>query len=173
MLERWKEMVERMQTLYPMLDPVAARTMYELIGTYGQLQHFMTPFLEAHDLSFGSLAVLIALRKSPGGTAPMPQVCKQLLVTRQNVSALVSGLVERKLIERVASPDDARVKVLRLTTKGIALLDAYLPGHYERLKSVFHVLREPEAALLQDYLGRVRGRLQELTPPDNRQPLDD
>jgi DNA-binding MarR family transcriptional regulator len=168
----YRAAVEALARIYPGVDRPATRTLYELVATFGALKGFLAPFLEKHRLSFGSLNILVALRRSPEGSAPMPEVSKQLLVTRQNVSALVAGMVRRRLIERVPSPSDARVRLLRITGKGRRVIDRFLPAHYRRVSSIFGVLREPELELLQDYLQRIRAGMDGSRVGNDRQVLD-
>jgi MarR family transcriptional regulator, negative regulator of the multidrug operon emrRAB len=165
--------VEALARIYPGMDRKATRTLYELVATFSAMKAVLAPFLEEHRLSFGALDILVVLRRSPDGTAPMPDVVKALLVTRQNVSALVAGMVRRRLIERVPSPRDARVRLLRITSAGRRILDRFLPGHYRRVSSIFSALRGPELELLQDYLQRIRARVDRAQPRRGRQALDD
>jgi DNA-binding MarR family transcriptional regulator len=160
--QEYRAAVEALARIYPGLDRQAARTLYELVATFGALKGFLAPFLEEHRLSFGSLNILVVLRRSPDGTAPMPEVGKQLLVTRQNVSALVAGMVRRRLVERLRSPTDARVRLLRITARGRRMMDSFLPGHHRRISSIFSALRGPELELLQDYLQRIRAAVEEI-----------
>ncbi|HYU15043.1 MAG TPA: MarR family winged helix-turn-helix transcriptional regulator [Candidatus Acidoferrum sp.] len=165
--------VEALARIYPDLDRQAARTLYELVATFAALKGFLAPFVEQHRLSFGSLNILVVLRRSPDGTAPMPEVGRQLLVTRQNVSALVAGLVRRRLVERLRSRADARVRLLRITARGRRLTDGFLPDHYRRISSIFSALRGPELELLRDYLRRIRAAVPEIASRNFRQAFDD
>jgi len=170
---RQRAAIEALARIYPGLDRKAMRALHELVATFAALKGFLAPFLEEHELSTGALDILVVLRRSPDGTAPMPEVVKQLLVTRQNVSAVVAGMVRRRLIERVPSRRDARVRVLRITSRGRRVVDSFLPDHYRRISSIFSALRGPELDLMQDYLQRIRAGVDGAEPRRDRQSLDD
>jgi MarR family transcriptional regulator, organic hydroperoxide resistance regulator len=57
----------------------------------------------------------------PGQPTPMNRLAETLSCDASNVTGLVDRLESRGLVERRASADDRRVKVLRLTTTGSRL----------------------------------------------------
>ncbi len=65
--------------------------------------------------------VLLALRDTP---LPLRELTTVLGTTKQAVSQLVDGMVAAGYAERAVDPDDARAKLVGLTTIGHALLVA-------------------------------------------------
>jgi len=56
----------------------------------------------------------------PNGVRPT-ELARRTLMTKQAMNHLLAGLQSGGYLERVASPDDGRARVLRLTKKGHAL----------------------------------------------------
>jgi DNA-binding MarR family transcriptional regulator len=80
---------------------------------------------------------------------------ERLGVTSPTLTGIVDGLVERGLVERRLSPEDARVKVLYLTPQGQAMYEeicAAIQRVHTRLLAGFS---PAEAALLKDWLQRI------------------
>jgi DNA-binding MarR family transcriptional regulator len=80
---------------------------------------------------------------------------ERLGITSATLTGIVDGLVERELVERQLSVDDARVKQLFLTERGEALSAELLrtgQGVEARLLDGFSVA---EQALLRDWLRRM------------------
>ncbi len=72
----------------------------------------------------------------PGHPLPMRKLAETLSCDASNVTGLVDRLEERGLVERRPSPEDRRVKVLRLTSAGERLRGALL----RRMASPAHPL---------------------------------
>ena len=72
----------------------------------------------------------------PGRPLPMRKLAETLSCDASNVTGLVDRLEERGLVERRPSPEDRRVKVLRLTTAGERLRASLL----RRMASPAHPL---------------------------------
>jgi DNA-binding MarR family transcriptional regulator len=80
---------------------------------------------------------------------------ERLGITSATLTGIVDGLVDRQLLTRRLSPEDARVKQLFLTDKGVALdtqVKAVLGHVQERLLEGFS---SAEIALLQDWMQRM------------------
>ncbi|MCG8346590.1 MAG: MarR family transcriptional regulator [Chloroflexales bacterium] len=80
---------------------------------------------------------------------------ERLGITSATLTGIVDGLVDRQLLIRRPSPEDARVKQLFLTDKGLALdtqVKAVLENVQERLLEGFSLA---EIALLQDWMQRM------------------
>lgn len=80
---------------------------------------------------------------------------EQLGITSPTLTGIVDGLVERKLVVRRVSDDDARVKQLMLTAQGRAVseeLATLMPRIEEQIVAGFSA---SEQALLRDWLHRI------------------
>jgi MarR family transcriptional regulator for hemolysin len=84
---------------------------------------------------------------------------ERLGITSPTLTGIVDGLVERELVERRVSPDDARVKQLFLTPHGREV-GASLPLTQQQVAArVLSGFSTAECSLLKDWLGRVAANL--------------
>ncbi len=78
-----------------------------------------TKAIEAHDVTTQQWAVIGALvRERWAGGIAVNQLTSLLMVSRQNLTGVLSRMEDRGLIERVRSKKDSRSRLIRLTPKG-------------------------------------------------------
>lgn len=83
----------------------------------------------------------------------------RLGITSPTLTGIIDGLVERDMVERRVSPEDARVKQLFMTCKGRALGN-HLPNTLARVEArLLEGFSLSERALLQDWLTRLAANL--------------
>src|ERR1700689_54516 len=71
-----------------------------------------------HGMTTRDYEVLLYLSQAEGRHLPMSALAESTMLTRSGITRLVDGLVEARLIERVACPNDARVSYAQLTDLG-------------------------------------------------------
>lgn len=76
-------------------------------------------------------------------------------VTSPTLTGIVDRLVERGLLARRPSTDDARVKMLHLTDPGLAIADALDAINARAEARLLHGFSAAEIALLQHWLERM------------------
>ncbi|HEY1303196.1 MAG TPA: MarR family transcriptional regulator [Vicinamibacterales bacterium] len=79
-----------------------------------------------HGLTPVQYASLIALREKPGIDAT--RLAAMIAFDRSTTGDVLERLEKKRLIARTASPNDRRVKLLRLTRAGRTLIDAAEPA---------------------------------------------
>ena len=83
------------------------------------------------------------------------EISQYLGVSRNTVSALLSGLEEQKLIERALHPADRRQFLIRLSTTGHKLIHARAPGFATFVTHLFSELTPMEQETLSTLLDRL------------------
>lgn len=126
-----------------------------LIYTCDVIQTHLARRVEAHKLSLGAFNVLMILSRYEEG-CPMHELGELLLVSRANITGLADCLEGRGLVARVASTEDRRVRLVRLTRAGRKLLETILPGHYARVREMLRGLSNKDKAALSELLTRLR-----------------
>ena len=79
----------------------------------------------------------------------------RLGIASPTLTGIVDRLVERRMLERRPSPEDARVKQLYLTEQGQALHGELILIHERVQARLLHGFSPAEAALLRQWLQRV------------------
>jgi DNA-binding MarR family transcriptional regulator len=78
--------------------------------------------------------LLLLLRGLPEGMRPnVRTIAERLLLRPHSATELVARAVGQGLVERESSPDDGREVLLRLTPRGLELLEALTRIHREEL----------------------------------------
>jgi DNA-binding MarR family transcriptional regulator len=130
---------------------------YGISLVYAMLFNEMSLYLEQFDLSPAKLNVLMVIRHQ--GTAQgisQVEIGKRLMVTESNMTRLLEKLGRQGLIMRSPLPRDRRVKLIKMTSKAIKLLDTVWPQYQENINRLASRLSKPEqqeiSILLQKWL---------------------
>jgi DNA-binding MarR family transcriptional regulator len=99
-----------------------------------------------------------ALRRlEPGKPVPMSSLADLLFCDASNITGIVDKLEARGLIERQASPDDRRVKMLAVTAQGAELRRRFLARSSEPPAAVSGMPPEDQRQLAEILARMVEG----------------
>lgn len=95
--------------------------------TFGSAQ---TPSMNAgpnksHGLNNNLLLTLYLLKEFPNDCT-QHLICEKLMLPKQTVNSILSGLEDKGFVEKIISPTDKRVKLLVFTSQGAAYADGLL-----------------------------------------------
>ena len=116
-------------------------------------------FMEAHGLSFAQISVLMHLRRFDA--CRVSDLGARLGVSNAAASQLVDRLVQAGLVERAEDPHDRRVKRLRLTPQGEALVGQAIAARERWLESVLDRLSAEQQAQVAEALRLLTQAAQE------------
>ena len=131
---------------------------YSIALLYNLFDDKISAYLKDFDLSIGKLNVLVSIRHQ-GGEKGISQVdiSKHLIVSPANMTKLLDKLEEEGLVYRQAHKDDRRVNMIKISPKGIQLLDRLWPGYQKELEGLASRLMRQEqktlSALLRKWVG--------------------
>lgn len=91
-----------------------------------------------------------------GGTLPVSELAKTLMITKPQMTHLVEQLVKKNVIERQPDARDRRVIHLALTEKGLALRDAVQQKVEENIREVLAGLSTEELKSMAEALETLR-----------------
>ena len=109
------------------------------------------------DTDFRILEVL--LNKGP---LPVNTIGPKVHLTPGSISTAVDRLVERRLVSRVESPEDRRVRVVSLTAKGKELIGPIFRKHAAEIRRVFADTNPKELRALEATLKKIGKRAESL-----------
>ena len=116
---------------------------------------------------FDVLAQLdLATRDHPQGLT-MSELSRRLMVTNGNLTGLIERLVDEKLVNRLPSPTDRRIQMVKLTASGKRALDAMTPDHERWIQELFSGLSADEQGELHALLGKLRESVRSALSPDD------
>jgi DNA-binding MarR family transcriptional regulator len=92
---------------------------------------------EHHDLSMADYDALVQLADQPGHRLRMAELAETILQPRSSLTRIVDGLVQRGLVLRERSSDDARGAEAVLTDAGLALFRRAQRTHHDAVRRLF------------------------------------
>lgn len=87
------------------------------------MEHRINQALQSHNLTFGQHKMMVVLSHAPGHQATLKELEGRFHLAQSTVAGLAARMEKKGLVESYLSPDDRRVKYVRLTEAGIALDD--------------------------------------------------
>ena len=90
------------------------------------------------------------------GDLPMSRMAELLDVSFSNATGIVDRMEERGLVERVRVPDDRRVVLVRIASKGIQALEEIEAVKQDRLQAIIGHLDERQLARLATCIDDIR-----------------
>ena len=129
------------------------KAMLNILYTANYITSYQNDFFKIYGLSPQQYNILRILR---GAKEPIKvQTIKERMVERApNLTRLTDKLCDKKLINRIAFPEDRRVVLIEITKSGLALLDKIKPNNPSH--NLIDKLTEEEAGRLSDLLDKMR-----------------
>lgn len=116
-----------------------------------------------HGLETWGFDVLAALRRAGAPYQLTPgQLIHENLVTSGTITNRLDRLESDGLLSRHPDPSDGRGILVRITEKGIKVVDAALVDLLNREKDLLKSLKNPERDELSSYLSRMLQQIEEL-----------
>ena len=88
------------------------------------------------------------------------ELSDKLFVSAANITKIIDSMEKMSLVERMPSPHDRRVNLIRITDEGQKLLDDSWPTHIHSLNSLCNDFTEDEKNTLKGLLGKLQKDVQ-------------
>ncbi len=132
------------------LHRVAARLTEELVAVYAQ-----------HGLAEGDFDVLATLRRAGAPYERTPgELAEHTMITTGGMTKRLDRLERAGLLTRRVAEGDARGRVVALTDRGLAVIDAAVTDHLANERRLLDELPATDAHELERILTRWLGRLE-------------
>ena len=139
------------------LDTVKGRPSAEafngMLCVYSLLYRKMEDYFKDYELTPVKFNALLLL-KHLGGKEGLSQneICHHLIVSPSNITRLIDRLIADHFVERHPSKSDRRVKIIKITPKGSAILEKLFHGYGEMIQQSVYVLERQEVEQLAGLL---------------------
>lgn len=134
---------------------------YGIALVYTALFDRISGYLTKFNLTPAKMNVLMIIKhqgKKEG--ISQAEIGKRLMVTPSNMTRLLDKLIREGLVSRSVLVTDRRVKLIKVTAKGSAILDHVWPGYSQLIERLAHLLKSDDqkqiAILLQKWLGALK-----------------
>jgi MarR family transcriptional regulator, negative regulator of the multidrug operon emrRAB len=118
--------------------PIIETSILRLLTLMGrEISALLEESLRPHGLNETDFRILMCLFSQPDGVAHPSDLCAYVAQSPANMTRVADGLCERGLITRVASEEDRRRTIIRITADGEALARSLLPDTTARTRAIF------------------------------------
>jgi len=111
--------------------------------------------LGIHGISFTEFMVMYHLNNSPNQTMRRIDLADSIRLSASGVTRLLIPMQKIRLVEKEATPRDARVSLVRLSKAGKQILNEALASFNETAKTMFHSLNEREVSKFIDLANKL------------------
>ena len=137
---------------------VATRTLDDYVGHWLRRAHqsasaTLAKHLRDADVTPAQLVTLLRLREA--GCISQNELGRLVAMEPANIHRIAGVLLSRKLVLAGKDPADARKTLIRLSSKGRALVEELEPLHRNATKQTLNALSPEERAQLLDLLKRI------------------
>jgi DNA-binding MarR family transcriptional regulator len=132
-----------------------------LLRAFGSLKKVMEPYFARFGISRPQWAVLIVLHRSEqeGGGMRLRDLGDRLFIQPPSVTGVVDRLEREGLVARSKTDDDLRVRRVRLTDAGRAMIERVLAVHAGEIQALMSGLTVRQQATLARLLDQLDAHL--------------
>jgi DNA-binding MarR family transcriptional regulator len=134
------------------------KAIVNIIYTANFIQDAYKSALKMNGISLPQYNVLRILKGRKDGYATCGDLKDVMLDKNPDVTRLCDKLVEKKLILRNFNKDNRRQILLKISDKGLKMLQDINP-YFEALNQVLRDIPDPELLKLSDTLDEIRGKI--------------
>jgi DNA-binding MarR family transcriptional regulator len=168
--------VDRVRAEWRVVRPDLDTSPIAVVARVGRLAAYfdqaINTIMGRYGLTRSTWDILASLRRQPAPHQLSPtELYRALMRSSGWMTNRLHELERVGLIKRVSDPDDRRGVLVRLTCRGVALVDEVAPLHLRNERALLDPLSRSERKQLEDLLRSLLGPLEEAQPsPPRRQP---
>jgi DNA-binding MarR family transcriptional regulator len=135
-------------------------SIYGLACTFSLIEKSICDILRPYKLTPAKFSALMVIRyKGQDKGISQIQVGRHLVVTASNMTRLIDKLGMEGFVERMNLQGDRRVNLVKISKKGLGLLDEVYPAYSKRVEEITRVLSHNERKQLNSILGKWCGQM--------------
>ena len=139
----------------PDLDCSSMGVVGRVRRTSEQWKKQMEKVFKQHQLNSIEFDILATLRRSQAPLTPT-ELYQTLMLSSGVMSTRIESLVQRGLLQRLASEEDRRSCRVELTAEGMALIDFSVVEHVQNMESMLSPLNKKERDQLATLLKKLQ-----------------
>jgi DNA-binding MarR family transcriptional regulator len=158
-----EEEFQNLARRYKEMAPSSVKATVKLLKTGSDVLTGFEKMLNNYGLSQGRFLILIVMNRQPDKLTTPSILAEKIGVTRATMSGLIEGLAKNGFIKRLSHGSDRRKQKLKLTNKGVTLLENILSDYWSRIYNLMRGLTENEERQLVQLLSKISDNISELT----------
>ena len=137
-----QEILKEYSSQFSSLNVDAVETCIALLRTASDISKIFDEHFSKYGISEGKFTILMLLyRQSDYQLSPI-SLSKKAEVTKGTMTGLIAGLENQGFIEKIPNPCDQRGYLVRLSSKGLRILEEILPVHYTLITKLMSGLED-------------------------------
>lgn len=125
-----RELLNTYSNRIPGIDVDAVESCIALLRTASDISKILDEHFSKYGISEGKFTILMLLYKQSDYQLSPIALSKKAEVTKGTMTGLITGLENQGFIEKIPNPCDQRGYLVRLSAKGLFILEEILPVHY-------------------------------------------
>lgn len=143
----------------PSLKIKAVESCIALLRTVADVSKVLEDHFQEYEISEGKFTILMLLyRQSDYQLSPI-ELSKKAEVTKGTMTGLIAGLENQGLVEKQTNESDKRSYLVKLSSKGLKLLNDILPEHYKLIGEIMSVLDDDQLKEMSSSLNLISKKL--------------
>ena len=160
-MEQARKRLRESSRRYGKLSLSTVETFLQFLYTFESMAAHLSCQTRQKGLTRAGLNVLAILRSSEGKGCQHNQISRLLLVSRANITGVVNSLIRQGLVERDYDRKDRRVCIARITKKGEAFLDSFLPDYHAVIEGMFSGFNAADKKMFDRLMEKMRVAIHE------------
>jgi MarR family transcriptional regulator, 2-MHQ and catechol-resistance regulon repressor len=136
-------------------DVHKSRPIVALLRADGRVSRALEGALAPYGLTLPNFNVLMEIASTSDGRLPIHEICRRLLKSPPNVSALIDRMEREKLVLRARDQRDRRVVVVQITPRGWDRLKRGAPAVFREEKKLLKGFSRTELKALAGLLSAL------------------
>lgn len=116
--------------------------------------------LRADDITMMQIAVLLAVSQAVGQSMSMKELERHFSVAQPTMTGIVKRLTAKGLLEQLASPEDKRIKIVKITEEGIAACEKAAISMNTTEEQILKGFTQEETSTLEKLLEKALRNMQ-------------
>jgi DNA-binding MarR family transcriptional regulator len=154
-----REILNDYSIRFPGINVDAVESCIALLRTASDISKILDEHFSKYDISEGKFTILMLLyRQSDYQLSPIA-LSKMAEVSKGTMTGLIAGLENQGFIEKIPNPCDQRGYLVRLSLKGLNILEEILPLHYTLIAKLMSGLENSQLKELTSLLNLLSKNL--------------
>ena len=154
-----QELLNEYAERIPSLKIKAVESCIALLRTVADISKVLEDHFQEYEISEGKFTILMLLyRQSDYQLSPI-ELSKKAEVTKGTMTGLIAGLEKQGLVEKQINEKDKRSYLVKLSSKGLKLLNNILPEHYKLIGEIMSVLDNNQLKEMRSSLNLISKKM--------------
>ena len=147
-----REILNDYSSRFPGINVDSVEGCIALLRTASDISKILDEHFSKYGISEGKFTILMLLYRQNDYQLSPVSLSEKAEVTKGTMTGLLAGLKNQGFIEKIPNPCDQRGYLVRLSPKGLCILEEILPVHYTLIAKLMYGLEDGQLKELTSLL---------------------